>query len=234
MTKSEAIRKVLEYNNGIANLNLIYKEIENYYPLIKRPRDWNAALRGIINRDVIEKKIKRVGLSLYALNDFVEENISLLKSDEMRMHSFIEGVCIEIGNLNGFYTYTADPTAKYNNVMLSNISTLPKLPDFTYSEIVNVAKRIDVLWFNKNGFQYPKKAIEVVDSINTLEPALKRCLQLTDFDISINIIANKKYINKINKEINFKPYNRYLDKYKIFDYDSILNIYQNPYSKHEF
>ena len=132
MTKIEAVKKVLKNNNGIANLNTIYNEIEKYYEKIKNPIEWTAALRGVIYRAVNENKIKRVGLSLYALNDFVEENISLLKSDEMRMHSFIEGVCIEIGNLNGFYTYTADPTAKYNNVMLSNISTLPKLPDFNF------------------------------------------------------------------------------------------------------
>lgn len=44
MIKIEAIKKVLEDNKGIANWQIIYNEIEKYYPYnkkIKRMEIWN-------------------------------------------------------------------------------------------------------------------------------------------------------------------------------------------------
>jgi len=43
-----------------------------------------------------------------------------------------------------------------------------KMPMFTYPEIVNIVRRIDVLWFNDTGFKFPKCAFEVVHSLGTL------------------------------------------------------------------
>ena len=74
MTKSEAIKQVLMDNGGLANLQMIYSEIEKYYPNIKDPKDWEAALRGIIYRDIENKKIKRIENSVFTLIDFNEEN----------------------------------------------------------------------------------------------------------------------------------------------------------------
>ena len=99
-------------------------------------------------------------------------------------------------------TFTADPTAQYNRLALSNITTLKTIPEFTYSSILEATKRIDVLWFNDKGFQYPKRAIEVVDSIGTLEPALKRTLQLIEFNLSFYILCKKEHLKKVEKELN--------------------------------
>ena len=76
MTKSEAIKQVLMDNGGLANLQMIYSEIEKYYPNIKDPKDWEAALRGIIYRDIENKKIKRIENSVFTLIDFNEENLA--------------------------------------------------------------------------------------------------------------------------------------------------------------
>jgi len=229
MTKVEAIKRVLEYHNGIATWDIIYNEIEKYYPAIKSSDEWEAGIRGVLYREIKNNKnFKRVGLALYALTEYEEERIEDIKQDTIKMHSYMEGICVEIGNFLKLKTFTADPIAKYNNLSLSNIATLPTIPNFTYPEIIDTTKRIDVLWFNDKGFQYPKRAIEIVDSIGTLEPALKRTFQLVEFNLSFYILCKNEHIKKIEKELTAEPYTRIRERYKVRDYDYIMSIYKNP------
>lgn len=229
MTKVEAIKKVIEDHNGIATWEIIYNEIEKYYPSAKSSEQWEAGIRGVFYREEKNKRnFKRVGLGMVALLDFKEEKVEEIKEDTIRMHSYMEGICIEIGNFLNLKTFTADPSAQYNKLPLADISTLKTIPQFTYPEIIDTTKRIDVLWFNEKGYQYPKRAIEVVDSIGTLEPALKRSIQLVEFNLSFYILCKKEHIKKVEKELNAEPYNRIRERYVIKDYDSILDIYKNP------
>jgi len=239
MTKVEAIKKVLEDHEGIATWKIIYDEIERYYPNAKRAETWESGLRGVVYREIYNNKLfKQIGIDkgMIALLDYQEEKIEEIKQDPVRMHSYMEGICLEIGNFLKLKTFTADPNAKYNNLPLSEISTLTILPQFTYSEILDTTKRIDVLWFNEKGFQFPKRAIEIVDSIGTLEPALKRSIQLLEFNLSFYILCKNEHIKKIEKELSCEPYIRVKNRYKVRNYESILNIYNNPiaHSRDEF
>lgn len=230
MTKVEAIKKILEANNGIADLNTIYTEIDKYYVNLVKGKDWTAGIRGVLYREINEKRnFKKIGFSLYALEDYKEEKIHTIKKDKVRMHSFMEGICLDIGNFLNLKTYTADPSAMYNNIPLSKLAGLRSVPEFTYKEIIETIKNIDIIWFNPNGFKYPKKAIEVVDSIGTLEPALKRTFQLSEFNLSFYILCKNSDKPKVLKAIEREPYIRLKNRYIVKDYESILEIYQNPF-----
>lgn len=229
MTKVEAIRKILEDHNGIATWEIIYSEIEKYYPNIKVSAEWEAGIRGVLYREIKNKKyFKKVGLALYALSDYKEDKFEDIKQDIARMHPYMEGICLEIGNFLKLKTFTADPSAQYNNLPLSELATMQKIPDFTYSPIVEATKKIDVVWFNNKGYQFPKRAIEIVDSIGTLEPALKRTLQLAEFDLSFYILCKNEHVKKVAKEITTEPYIRLKERYIVRDYDHIMKIYKNP------
>lgn len=231
LTKVEAIKKVLNDHGGVATWQIIYDEIEKYYPNIKKSSQWEAGIRGVLYREIKNNKnFKKIGLGLYSLLNFNEENFSEVSNNPTRMHSYIEGICLEIGNFLNLETYTADPSAKFNNLFLRDISSLKKLPCFTYNEIVDIASKIDVLWFNKRGFMFPKKAIEVVDSINTLEPALKRCTQLLGFNLNFYILCRKEHLKKVEKQISYEPYIRIKQRFKIKSFEDILEIYKNPIS----
>ncbi len=133
MTKVQAIKKVLEDNNGVASWKMIYKNIEKYYPEIKNSDEWKSGIRGVLYRELNKNKhFKKNSFGVFALKDYEEKKIK--KDDKIRMHSYIEGVCIELGNFNNFDTYTADPSAIYKEkVKLSDITTIEKIPEFTYS-----------------------------------------------------------------------------------------------------
>lgn len=76
MTKVEAIKKVLEDNNGLAVWSIIYNQLERYYPNIRDPKDWKAAVRGVLYRD-LGKSFKMLDESLISLIDFDESKLIL-------------------------------------------------------------------------------------------------------------------------------------------------------------
>lgn len=148
MTKVEALKNLMEDNGGSATWEMIYKNIEKYYPTAKRSREWQAGLRGVLYRE-LGKHFKKIGLGIYALIDFKEDKIEKISEQPpQRIHSIMQGICLEIGNFLNFDTYTADPSATYNNLALNNLATLRSLPPFTYEEILDSAKRIDNLLLN--------------------------------------------------------------------------------------
>lgn len=227
MTKVEAIKKVLEDFNGAATLEQIYTNIEKYYPAAKVSRVWQEGIRGVLYREIKKGRyFKRVGLGIFALKDYKEEPKTTLEGKQ-RIHPFIEGICLELGNFENFATYTADPSAKFkNNIILANLSTLNNLPEFTYTDILREVKRIDVIWFSKKGLMFPQKAFEVVDSIGTLGEAFNRTLQLLNFRTDFLIVGPKEHCEKFNQKISLELYIRFRERYKFKDYDALINFYE--------
>ena len=228
MTKVEAIKKVLEDNGGTASLTDIYKNIEKYYPTAKSSEQWEAGIRGVLYREIRNKKLfKKIGLSIYALSDYQEE-VKPHKEDKVRMHSYIEGICLELGNFKNFSTYTADPSMLYrDNIQLQRIATLNELPPFSYEDILREAKRIDVIWFNQKGHKFPQKVFEVVDSIGTLNGAFNRSLQLQNFRNEFYIVAPEQHRAKYEQTINLAPYNINKERFSFINYDDITELYEN-------
>lgn len=234
MTKVEAIEQIMKDNGGTASLNDIYNKICQYYPTAKKSKEWEAGLRGVLYREIKNKRrFKKIGISIYALEDYNEEKRPKQHEKE-RMHSYIEGICIELGNLNKFSTYTADPSAIYrDNLRLNNLTTLETIPKFSYNEIVDEVKRIDVIWFNKKGLPFPQKVFEVVDSINTLNGAFNRSLQLRNFITDFIIVAPEKHHEKYNKTINLEIYQPQKNRFKFVNYDTIIELYEHSARKYE-
>lgn len=228
MTKVEAIIKVLEDSGGIATLSQIYNKIDAYYPNVKASKEWSAGIRGVLYRELkSNRNFKKIGLSIYALNDYNEEPRPNPR-DSIKMHSFIEGICIELGNFKKFNTYTADPSAIYrDNIKLHDIVTLTDIPCFTYKEIITEVKRIDVIWFNNTGLLYPNKIFEVVDSKATLLGAFNRALQLSHFNTDFYIVAPEKHREKYNKTISLVPYNDQKKRFSFINYDDLIALYDS-------
>jgi len=78
MTKVEAIKKLLEDNGGIATWEIIYNEIEKYYPEAKTSREWQAGIRGVLYREIKNKKsFKKIEEGTFALFEYDENNLVL-------------------------------------------------------------------------------------------------------------------------------------------------------------
>lgn len=234
LTKVGAMKKLMKENKGVATWKQIYEDIENYYPAAKVSKVWKEGLRGVLYREIRNKRnFKRIGLGIFALEDYQEE-IKPIPKQKVRFHSFMEGCLIEMGNFKKFLTYTPDKTAIFkDNVFLNQIETIEEFPEFTYQEIINIVKRIDVIWFNQKGFKFPHKAFEVVDSIGTLSESLNRCLQLKAFNLQFYIVAPEEYKKKVNEKINAEPYFEFKERFSFLNYEKITSLYEHAIKSNE-
>jgi len=234
MTKVEAIEKVMKDNGGAASLEIIYDNICKYYPTAKDSREWEAGIRGVLYRELRNnRRFKKIGLSIYAVSDYQEEQ-KPRQSDKIRMHSYIEGICLELGNINGYLTYTADPSAMYrDNLRLCDFATIQEIPDFSYEEIIREAKYIDVIWFNRKGYVFPRRVFEVVDSVGTLSGAFNRSLQLKNFVTDFVIVAPEKHRVKFNQTIDLEVYLPQKERFTFVNYDEIMELYETTIKKNK-
>lgn len=228
MKKYEAIECVMRDNGGTASWNIIYDNITKYYPTARSSKDWQEGIRGVLYRELKKNnRFKRIGIGIYALGDYKEET-QPAKNDKVRMHSLMEGICIELGNMKKFYTYTADPSAMFrDNLRLSDIASMSELPEFSYDKILHEARRIDVIWLNKKGLTFPQKVFEVVDSVGTMNGAFNRSLQLKSFMTEFFIVAPEKHHDKYLQTIDLEAYQAQKDRFTFINYDDMMDLYES-------
>ena len=230
LTKVSALISLIGDNGGAASWQDIYDNIEGYYPNIKAPKDWEAALRGVLYREVKNgRHFKRISAGVFALADYEEQAaVNIIRKDKVRMHSYIEGLLVETGNYENYDTYCSDKSAVFQaNVRVGQLASVGEFPEFTYPEIVQVARRIDVVWFNKRGYKFPQRAIEVVDSIGTLDQALNRMYQLREFQTNFLIAAPERFSDRINRKLRQAPYSEAHDRFEVRYYDDVIAYHRN-------
>jgi hypothetical protein len=234
MRKIDAIAKVMEDNGGVASLNMIYNNITKYYPTANKSESWQDGIRGVLYREIKNNRMfKKIGIGIYALTDYDEETRPA-HSDSPRMHSYMEGICIELGSIENYETFTADPSASFrDNIYLRDIASIHILPPFTYSSVLNDVKRIDVMWFSKGKYPYPKKVFEIVDSISTLNSAFNRTLRLKDFQTKFYIVAPEKHHEKFCQTLDLEVYESYKERFSFINYDDMNNLYESSICKNE-
>jgi hypothetical protein len=135
----------------------------------------------------------------------------------------MEGVMVELGNYENYAIYCADPSASFQqNMPINQLTTLDVFPEFTYPEINVIAKRIDVIWFSQKGYKFPKRVIEVVDSIGTLGESLNRMYQLKDFHTNFFVLIPEQYMAKTQNVLNREPYSIQKERFIVKTYNRLV------------
>ena len=201
LTWSEAIEQAIIQNGYIATL----KEIYQIAPTLKQFNGLTPD-RTINERVQRDKRFVKLKPGLYGLKNYLEKlpdefnpKISKTQADEDKItHAYIQGMLLEIGNINGFKTFAPDKSGRFTSKKLCDIMTLKELPKFTYEHILQSTRFIDVIWFNDRNF--PNSIFEVENSTN-FRNSLVKFVELQDFTTSMIMIApNEK--SKINKYKN--------------------------------
>lgn len=204
LTYSEAIEKVLLESNYVASLRKIYKEIVKFRPLTGQ-----TPFKTIQERVQRDPRFTRIGLGVYALTEYLDKlprapRPQNEEEEKEKTHYSVQGMLLEIGNMEGFDTYSPNKNAIFDNKPLLQIMTLSDFPNFTYSNIVQSAKFIDVLWFSERGF--PKHAFEV-EVTPQFRNSLVKFSELCDFQVSFYLISEAKHQNKYSREISRAIFN---------------------------
>jgi hypothetical protein len=230
-----AILKVLEKHNGIATLKEFYKEVP---PQIEKTRTTDARhdIRGYLRRlKNVKRKIKQIGLSTYALlnveaKNVIYESIQDNKFEERffglpknQIHNYVEGMLIEIGNLKNYQTYTPDKNIIFNGEPLRELVTFNEIPKFTYQDILNTIKQIDVIWF-KDRFPYLTFDVEFSTQVSM---ALVRANELRNFKTTFYIVAEERKESLFKTKVNVSSFRGIKNEIKFITIKSVFDDYKN-------
>lgn len=199
MTFSQAIEQIILDNGYLASLQHIYKEFPKYRALTGK-----TPLKTIQERVQRDPRFTRIGLGMYALTNYLDKLPTSPKpqskeQEKEQTHYSIQGMLLEIGNMEGFDTYSPNKNAIFENKPLLQIMTLSEFPNFTYSNVVQSVRFIDVLWFNDRGF--PKFTFEV-EITPQFRNSLLKFTELRDFYTTFYVIAEAENQDKYDREIS--------------------------------
>lgn len=230
ITFSEAIERVMLANGYYASLQLIYKEFEKY-----RSFSGLTPLKTIQERVQRDKRFTKIGLGVYALTRYLYKLPRFIEPKtpaERRSytHTKIEGMIIEIGNMDGFDTYTPDKSKVFENKKLANLITTNQFPEFTFKQIIDSVQYIDVIWFNKRGF--PEKVFEVEDSTD-FRGSLVKFTELQDFKTHFNLIADSARKTKFEREISKSAFQNIANRCNFIDYGQVEELYSARLNYHK-
>ena len=128
------------------------------------------------------------------------------KSIEQFTHGYYQGLIIEIGNMKHFATYVPaqDQNRKFLEKPLKDICTTIHIPNFSYENLADRARTVDVIWFNER--KMPNSFFEVEHSTDIQNSVTKFC-DLQDFHSRFLIVApqnRKEQFDKVMSRTAFK------------------------------
>ncbi len=225
ITFSDAIEMVMKNNWYYAPLSLIYKEFSKY-----REKSWKTPDKTIQERVQRDKRFSKIWFWVYALTDFLdklpkEKEVKTEKDKIERMHSRVQWMLIEIWNMNWFDTYTPDINWIFDNKEIWKLTTIKKIPPFTYDNIINNSIRfVDVIWFNERWF--PAKLIEVENSTDFRAGFIKMN-EIQDFRTDFLFIAPETRRSKFDIERKKIAFKNIKERCFFETYDFVEKWYKN-------
>lgn len=233
-----AIVAVVEKSGGSATLKELYEGVPKIREVSPR-LDANHIIRAYLRRMTrVSGKLKRIGLGMYALPDLTlgqtlfgakEEKIraETLKGVSQRdLHSHVEGMLLELGNVYGYQTYTADPSAIFTGKTLNKFATMDKVPDFTSPRLIDVANKIDVIWFKKRALVTVPKHTFDVEVTTDFSKALHRAYQLRDFKISFYVVSSIEKESQFKKRLTTDPYLGISNRMFFRSLEEVFSLYE--------
>ena len=227
----ESIEQILKDNGGTASLEKMYQDIGRYRDLSGN-QQWQATLRGVMYRDMRQRdRIVRVGLGVFGLKEAAEGKSTFQQVAQSQTvvpssrHSTIQGMLLELGNFYGYETYTADPNSKFDEKRLGSIASMQEVPAFTFPDLLEQVKKIDVIWFSKRTQRaFPKAAFEVENTPEFRRSMLK-LYQLRDYKTEFYLIADQDRKSLFEKRLDNDPFNDIRQEYIFRNFEQVSQLY---------
>jgi hypothetical protein len=141
-------------------------------------------------------------------------------------------ILLDLGNLLGFDTYTADPSKKSDvlNKNLSEIALLKEIPAFTYQRHLDTVKNVDVIWFKD---EFPAYCFEV-EHTTGVTMGLLRLYQINNFTNAVFfVISPTDVISKFHIETTKDPFFKIKERYIFKSYEELVEFYIEAKKYHE-
>ena len=170
--------------------------------------------------------VKRISeADYYTITDFKPPVGTAKLGAEMQTeysHALMQGILVELGNLLGYDTYSADQSPKYRDTTIGELATLDSLPEFTTKRILNTVRQIDVIWLED---EFPVSCFEVEHSTDVTK-GLLRMHQLARFQTQFFIVGGDSLRRKFETETSKSPFYQHRDRYFFRSYKEVERLYQ--------
>jgi len=147
---------------------------------------------------------------------------SLEKKPPEYSHALVQGMLVELGNMLGYETYSADQTPEYRDTTIGELATLDEIPQFTTKRILSTANKIDVIWFDD---EFPVCCFEIEHSTDVTK-GLLRMHQLIRFPNQLFIIAPETTRRKFETEVAKSPFYQSQERYFFRSYAEVETLYR--------
>lgn len=232
MKQYEAVIITIEQLGGIATLGQINQNIFNIKDCEWKSKTPFASIRRIVQLD---KNIYKIKPGLYALKKYQNkfENDGIFVENEKNRdtkeimdfnHSYYQGLLLEIGNIKKYSTYVPpqDKNKLFINKPLKNVSTIDKIFEFTYPDLVKRAKTIDVIWFNERKLL---SSVFEVEHSTDIQNSLLKFNDLQDFKTEFYIVSSIKRKEEFNTKLKYSSFSEIKNRVKFLDYQYISDLH---------
>jgi hypothetical protein len=228
MKQYEQVIEVMRKNGGCATLGFLNYKVDVSKWATKTPF---ASIRRIVQDERFFFKIKP---GLWALNKFKDKilkKFDLEKSIEKNIdfnHAYFQGLLLELGKLKGFETYIPpqDKNKLFLNKSLGEVASISLIFNFTYNNIVNRAKTVDVIWFNDR--KLPDSFFEVERSTD-IQNSLLKFNDLQDFYSRFYIVSAKERKREFDAKISYSAFKEIKGRVEFKDYGFISNLHAKSF-----
>ena len=233
MKQHEAVIVTLERLGGVATLGQLNHEVFKIKDCEWKTKTPFASIRRIVQ---LNKDIYKIKPGLYGLVSFqkqneakgiYEETVKNKDSNEVSEfnHSYYQGLILTIGNLRKFATYlpNQDKNKFFLSERLGDLSTLDKIPPYSYENLVKRSSTIDAIWFNER--KMPHSFFEVEHSTD-IQNSLLKFNDLQDFHSRMIIVADKKRKSEFETKINYAGLKDIKSRVHFLDYEALTKQYE--------
>ena len=163
----------------------------------------------------------------------INESEEPLGKAQKYTHYYYQGILSEIGTFNKYDVYipSQDKNRPYLDKTLKDVSTLERLPMFTYDHIINTIKSIDVIWMNNRGF--PDTIFEVENSTN-FKNSLSKFFELRDFFTDMIMVSYKEKYPEFKSVMSLSIYKDLIPRVSFYDYEYLESYFSKPFQFKQF
>ena len=223
-TQVQQVIDTLRKIGGYATLGDLYHLVDTKSWATKTPNESRIVQQS--------GEIFKIQPGLWALEECREEVMRKFdiepqeeKSVERFTHGYYQGLIIEIGNMKHYTTYVPaqDQNKKFIEKPLKDICSTIHIPAFSYKELTDRARTVDVIWFNERNM--PDTFFEVEHSTDIQNSITKFC-DLQDFNSRFLIVAPQNRKEQFDKVISRTAFKDVKKRVSFSSYESIYRQYE--------
>lgn len=241
MKQHDAVIATFEKLGGIATLGQLNQEVFKIKDCEWKTKTPFASIRRIVqlNKDIYKIKPGLYGLLSYKKENeakgIFEETAKNKDSKEISEfnHSYYQGLILTVGNLKNYQTYlpNQDKNKLFLNERLGDLSTLDKIPVYSYDNLVKRSSTIDAVWFNER--MMPHSFFEVEHSTD-IQNSLLKFNDLQDFYSRMLIVADKKRKAEFETKVSYAGLKDIKSRVQFLDYEALTRQYEQIIERVEF